>query len=171
MEIIIREEAPMDYAKIRQLVTDAFSGAEHTDGDEQNLVERIRQDDSYIPKLSLVALNGDEIVGHIMFSKLSLGDTTQLAVAPLAVAPHMQGKGIGGMLLKKGEEIAKDLGYDYAILLGHETYYPRFGYKKACDYGIEAPFDVPSENFMALNLQGKDKKINAKVVYAPPFGI
>lgn len=95
MDIIIRKEQDHDFAEIYQLVKDAFAEAEHTDYDEQNLVVRLRKSPFYIPELALVAVIDDKIVGYIMFTKLKLGKFKALALAPLAVSPKMQKKGIG----------------------------------------------------------------------------
>ena len=77
---------------------------------------------------------------------------TSLAVAPLAVLPEYQNRGIGGMLLKEAHKRAAALGYGTAVLLGHKDYYPRFDYRKAADYGITFPFDVPSEYCQVIEL-------------------
>lgn len=69
MDIKIRQERQKDYQQIRDLVREAFARAEHSDGDEHNLIERIRLFPDYIPELSLVAESDDIILGHIMFSK------------------------------------------------------------------------------------------------------
>lgn len=170
MEMIkIRQETPEDYVKVYNLVKAAFEHAEHTDGDEQNLVGRLRQSDAFIPELSLVAEIAGEIVGHIMFTKLKVGETTQLALAPVAVSPECQGKGVGRDLILKGHEIAKNLGFEYSILIGHPTYYPRFGYLDAANFGIQAPFDLPEGVFMAINLQGKKTILNNVVEYPKEF--
>ena len=73
-KIYIRQERPEDYSEIRSLVKEAFAMAEHSDGDEHNLIDRIRMSDEYIPELSLVAVMDDAVVGHIMFSKILIGN-------------------------------------------------------------------------------------------------
>ena len=74
LDIQIRQEWREDYQQIRELVRDAYALADHSDGDEHNLIGRIRHSPDYIPELSLVAVAGDTILGHIMFSRLSVGD-------------------------------------------------------------------------------------------------
>lgn len=169
MQVHIRPEQLADFPQIFQVVQSAFAEAEHTDHDEQHLVSRLRRCDAYIPELALVAEVNDVTVGHIMFTKVRVGRGTALALAPLAVAPAMQGKGIGGALIRKGHQLAKDLGYTFSILLGHAGYYPRFGYAPASTFGIGCPFDVPDENFMACNLQGTQERLEGTVEYAQAF--
>lgn len=165
----IRTETPQDYPAVYELVKAAFAQAEHSDGDEQNLVVRLRQSTIFVPKLSLVAELEGKLVGHIMFSQLKVGNTTQLALAPLAVSPEYQGQGIGGQLILAGHQIATELGYEFSILIGHPTYYPRFGYINASQFGIVAPFELPEGVFMAINLQGKATNLNASVEYSKDF--
>lgn len=167
--MIIREEKPDDIEAVHQVVKDAFENAEHTDHDEHNLVNRLRKSDAFIPELSLVAEENGKIVGHILLSKLKVGETVQLALAPLSVLPECQKQGIGGKLIMAGHSKAKEMGYEYAILLGHAAYYPRFGYFPASRIGVKAPFDVPDELFMAFNLQGKNTVLNAVVEYPQAF--
>lgn len=169
MKRLIRPETEKDYDAVYQLVESAFQTAEHTDHDEQNLVVRLRKSRAFVPALSLVAEADGRIVGHILFTEIKVGGTTQLALAPLSVVPDMQGKGVGGSLIREGHRIAKNLGYGFSVVLGHEEYYPRFGYRKASGFGIRAPFEVPDECFMALNLQGGEDRLNGVVEYAPEF--
>ena len=84
MDIQIRQERQEDFQLIRELVRHAFALAEHSDGDEHNLIERLRLSPEYIPELSLVAVSGDNVLGHIMFSKISIAQTEAIALAPLA---------------------------------------------------------------------------------------
>lgn len=172
MNINIRQENKNDYASVYNLVQVAFANAEHSDGDEQNLVTRLRGSEAFVPELSLVAEVDGEIVGHIMFTKIRIGDSDIMALglAPLAVVPKLQKSGIGEKLIEAGHEIAKELGYVYSVVLGHAEYYPRFGYKPASVYGIKAPFPVADENFMAIKLiEDEHTNISGVVSYAEEF--
>lgn len=169
MEINIREERAADHKKVYQLIKEAFENAQHTDGDEHELVERLRHSETFVPALSLVAEQDGEIVGHILFTEVKIDDATAIALSPVAVAPGLQGKGIGGKLIRAGHEIARDRGYEISVVLGHADYYPRFGYSSAKAFGIRAPFEVPDENFMACNLQGKETRLDGVVEYAQAF--
>ena len=167
----IRQENKNDYEEIYNVVKTAFETAEHSDGKEQDLVVALRNSDSFIPELSLVAIKDNKIVGHILFTKIKIGNNEELALAPLAVLPKYQKQGIGSKLIQQGHKIAKKLGYHYSIVLGSETYYPKFGYVPAIQYEIKAPFEVSNENFMAIKLNDTDIEIKGTVRYAKEFGI
>ncbi|MBS6830713.1 MAG: N-acetyltransferase [Desulfovibrio sp.] len=169
MTIAIRPECPEDFPIIHDLVRTAFENAEYASGDEHFLVDRLRGSREYIPELSLVAEEDGRIVGHIMFTRLKVGEATALTLAPLAVPPSHQGRGIGGALIRRGHEIARSLGWEFVILVGHAGYYPRFGYKSAASFGIVSPFEVPEEAFMAINLRGGAERLPGLLQYSPAF--
>lgn len=174
MNINIRKENVEEKEIIYNLIKEAFKGEAHSDGGEQDLVNRLRHSSSYIPQLSLVALEGEKIVGHIMFTKISIENKENkvagLALAPLAVLPEYQKKGIGSNLIKEVLKIAKDLGYKSVVVLGSEQYYPKFGFKEAIDFGVKPPFEVPSKNFMVIELEKNSlKDVEGIVVYAKEF--
>ena len=169
--IEIRQENQKDYEEVYMIVKTAFEIAEHSDGNEQDLVVALRNSDRFIPELSLVAVKEDKIVGYILFTKIKIENHEEIALAPLAVLPEYQKQGIGSMLIEQGHKIAKQLGYHYSIVLGSENYYPKFGYIPATQYGIQAPFDVANENFMAVKLNDADTGIQGVVQYAKEFGI
>ena len=150
---------------------EAFENAEYTDGNEQNLVAALRKSKSFIPELSLVAVEDEKIVGHILFTKAVVQGVEVLALAPLSVLPDYQNRGIGLSLMKEGHSIAHKLGYEYSVVLGHSKYYPKAGYIPASVCGIKAPFEVDDESFMALNLNGSQNKLNGVIEYDKAFGI
>lgn len=172
MEIRIRKENENDYKTIYDLVKLAFQNEPHSDGDEQDLVEKLRTGDSYIPELSLVAECNGEIVGHIMFTKAKIEENVVLVLAPLAIIPEYQRKGIGGKLIEEGHKIAKNMGYTAIFLTGHSEYYPKFGYERASEYGISLSIEVPDNCFLVHELK-KDSLNNLKGVlkFAKEFGI
>lgn len=102
----IRQEQPKDYKAVYHLVQQAFSQAEHRDGNEQDLVEALRKSDAFIPALSMVAEEGKRIVGYILFTKATIERQTVLALAPLAVLPGYQRRGIGLAMMAQGHETA-----------------------------------------------------------------
>ncbi len=167
----IREENKKDFDEVYNVIKTAFKTAEHSDGNEQDLVVDLRKSDNFIPELSLVAVQDNKVVGYILFTKIKIGNFEELALAPLAVLPKYQKQGIGSKLIEKGHIIAKKLGYHYSIVLGSDKYYSKFGYIPAIQYGIKAPFEVEDKNFMAIELNNTDKKIKGKVEYAKEFGI
>lgn len=169
--MLIRQEKPKDYKEIHNLIIEAFATADHADGNEQNLVAALRKSNAFIPELSLVAEIDGEIVGHILFTRAKVGGEEVLALAPLSVKPVYQRQGVGTALVVEGHKIAKRLGYQYALVLGSELYYPRFGYMPAEQYGIMIPKGFPAPNFMAVKLQENAKAISGAVTYAKEFGI
>lgn len=150
--MIIRPEEKQDFNEIYTVVKAAFATAEHSDGNEQDLVIALRTGNNYIQKLSLVAKIDNQLVGYIMFTTAKVGNDTVLVLAPLAILPAFQKQGIGSALINKGHQIAKELGYEYCLVLGSEHYYPRFGYLPAEQFGIKVPKGIPSINFMAKKL-------------------
>ena len=167
----IRQEKPKDYEEVYNVVKTAFASAEHSDGNEQDLVANLRKSNNFVPELSLVAIQDNKIVGYIMFTKIKIGKYEELALAPLGILPEYQKQGIGKKLIEKGHRIAKELGYHYSIVLGSEKYYPKLGYVPASQYGLKAPVEVPNENFMAIKLNDTSLKITGIVEYAKEFGI
>ncbi len=169
--MIIRREDPKDYEAVYLVVKRAFDGAGHTDGNEHNLINALRKGNAFIPELSLIAEMDGKIVGHIMFTKALVENKPVLALAPLAVLPEYQRKGIGTALIKEGHRIAEELGYGYSVVLGSEKYYPRAGYIPAEKLGIKPPFPVPGENFMACKLKKEEPDVHGIIKYAKEFGI
>lgn len=174
MNIKIRQEEEKDYKLSEMIVEKAFKNAEHTDHKEHFLVSKLRKSDSFVPELSLVAEFNGEIVGHIMLTKLLIQNEENkyesLALAPVSVLPEYQNKGIGSKLIIESLKIAKEIGFKSVIVLGHDKYYPRFGFKPASTFGIKSPFDAPDEFFMALELKTKGLDgITGTVVYSKEF--
>lgn len=169
--MLIRPEGPADLTAIHDLVQAAFASAEHSDGTEQDLVDALRRGPAFIPELSLVAEEDGTLLGHILFTKMKVGDREALALAPLSVRPGRQRQGIGAALIREGHRRAAALGYGCSVVLGSETYYPRFGYVPAETMGIQVPPGIPSVNFMALLLREDAGAFRGPVTYAPEFGM
>lgn len=167
----IRQEIPDDYPAVYTVIQAAFAAAAHSDGTEQDLVQALRASPQFVPALSLVAEQDGQVIGHILFSRVDIGGQAALALAPLAVLPAFQRQGVGSALVRAGHRIAAGLGYGYAVVLGSETYYPRFGYRPAGAFGIAAPFAAPPENFMAIRLRDDAPAVHGVVRYDPAFGI
>jgi putative acetyltransferase len=145
---IIRQETAADIKAIHAVNAAAFETAAEAD-----LVDALRSRAK--DTISLVAEQGGEIVGHIMFSPVSLAgraDLKLLGLAPMAVAPSQQGKGIGTALARTGLEQCRRQSVAAVVVLGHPAYYPRFGFVPAARYGIDSEYDVPQEAFMLLEL-------------------
>ena len=167
----IRQETEKDYGEVCKLIKQAFLSPEHSDSTEPDLVVSLRKSVSFIPELSLVAVENDKIMGHILFTKITIGGNVELALAPLAVLPDHQKRGIGSALIAEGHRIAKALGYDYSVVLGSPRVYGKAGYIPASVYGIKPPFAVSDENFMAIKLKRDAKALDGTVKYDDAFGI
>lgn len=166
---MIRRETPRDRESIRKVNTLAF-GQEN----EADLVDAIRASDHFIKALSLVAERAGEVVGHILFSRITIetdqGEIGVLALAPMAVKPEFQNQGIGSRLVEHGLQVCREMDYPAVVVLGHAKFYPRFGFIPSSPEGIEPPFDVPDEVFMVLELKpGGLKKVRGSVKYPPAF--
>lgn len=138
------------------------------------LVEKLRLNPSFIKELSLVAELEGKVIGHILFFTIWIynGNTKNqsLSLAPMSVLPEFQNQGVGGKLVSAGLKTAKKLGFKSVIVLGHPAYYPRFGFSLASKWDIKAPFDVPDEAFMAIELvEGKLDGISGIVEYPKEF--
>lgn len=160
----LRPESVKDFQEIDKVLLDAFDTSE-----EKELVNRLRQTKDYIHDLALLAEIESKVIGYCMMTTCKIGQHEgYLALAPIAVLGDFQGLGIGGSLINKAIEIAKTLGYKGIVVLGHETYYPRFGFELAEKYGIKCPFDVPSQNYMYMPLETSNEGV---VEYSSAFGL
>lgn len=165
MNTTIRTEKENDHKPIYDVNKLAFQQE-----DESKLIEKIRKGENFIPELSIVAEIDNRIVGHILFSKIKIignSDYESLALAPMAVIPEFQRRGIGSELIKKGMDKAKKLGFDSIIVLGHKEYYSKFGFQRASKWDVKCPFDVPDEVFMAIELTEKALEGKAGTVEYP----
>ena len=121
---------------------------------EATLVDVLREQAQ--PIVSLVAENQGNVVGHIMFSPIILSENPDLKVmglAPMAVAPEHQRKGIGSALVWAGLEQCRHLDFVAVVVVGHTEYYPRFGFSPSSRFGIDTEYEVPEEVFMAVELE------------------
>ncbi len=132
------------------------------------LVDDLLNDKTATPILSLVAVENEKLVGHILFTKAVIANTEKLIsaqlLAPLGILPNDQNKGIGEKLINEGLRILKDSGTELVFVLGHPTYYPRCGFIPAGEQGFEAPYPIPEENaeaWMVLELNGDVLKNNS----------
>ncbi|WP_295623370.1 GNAT family N-acetyltransferase [uncultured Nitrosomonas sp.] len=167
----IRKETRDDYRAIQTLNEVAFGKP-----DEAELVSKLRLNPNYIPGLSLVAEEDGEVIGHILFTPLDIFDDVSshqsLALAPMAVLPKHQKKGVGSTLIEAGFQKAKDLGFTSVIVLGHPEYYPKFGFLPAERFGIHPPVEEWQGAFFAKELANDAlKNISGTVRYLPEFGI
>ncbi|MBX7073206.1 MAG: N-acetyltransferase [Pirellulales bacterium] len=167
MNVEARIAKTEDLAGILGVVRQAFGRA-----DEADLVAAlVAAGDA---RLSLVAADGEQVVGHVLFSDMAIvGDkwtTPALALAPLAVLPARQYQGIGSLLVRRGLELVREAGHRIVLVLGHAEYYPRFGFSTSAAAAIETPFDPA--HFMGLELTpGALHGVAGRVRYAAAFGV
>ena len=152
----IRKSIESDKLEIENNHTKAFG---ETKGPEiAELVKGLFNDKTAMPVFSLVAVEGEKIVGHILYTKVEIIQTTESVsaqiLAPLAILPGFQKKGIGAQLIKEGLKLLKDSGVELVFVLGHPGYYPRTGFTPAGVLGFKAPYHIPEEHAGAWMVQG-----------------
>ena len=141
--------------------------------DEARMIDEIRRSDGYVPELSFVAEVEGGVVGHTMLSYVELeeGSRRLLELAPMAVHPDHQRQGIGSALGRAALAAADERGEPLVLVLGHPTYYPRFGFRPASELGLAPPSaEIPDEAFMAVPLEAYEESIRGRVVFPPAFG-
>ncbi len=158
---------PKERAAIRAVIAAAFQRV-----DEADLVDQLRADEHAL--LSLIAEHDGSIVGHVLFSRMwidtSRGRVSAIALAPVAVLPGHQRRGIAALLITRGIELLRQRNEAIVIVLGNPGYYPRFGFSAEKSRSLKSPF--PPEAFMAMELtDGALDGIEGSVVYPPAFGI
>jgi putative acetyltransferase len=167
---IIRPEEARDHGAIAAAVAAAFGSQREAD-----LVDAIRSSPEYIPELALVAEVGGEVVGHVMVSYTALDNGESLhqvfQLAPLAVDPGRQGRGIGSSLVKDVIAAARSFGAPFVVLQGDPRYYGRFGFEPAARHGIslDLPEWAPPEAAQVIVLRDYDPALRGRVVDPPAF--
>ena len=165
--LTIRPEIPEDIEAIRHINEQAFEQKT-----EAKLIEKLRK--RRVLTISLVAIQDSETVGHIAFTPVTIQSENSnfeaIALAPMAVLPAYQRKGIGSQLVRHGLEECRCLGHEIVVVLGHPNYYPRFGFVLGKTKGIDCEFEVPDEAWMVLELrEGALSGRNGTVKFQPEF--
>ena len=168
MSVTIRPEEPQDADQIRRVNQSAFGRP-----NEAALVDALRGSSDAI---SLIAIIGDRIVGHILFTPVHIAgiapNAHAVGLAPMAVVPDCQRHGIGSQLVRAGLDACRSAGRGAVVVVGHPSYYPRFGFVPAATKGLEYEHAVPSEAFMVLELQaGALAQATGVVRFRPEFAI
>ena len=148
MSIQIRPETDADTSAVFDVNAAAFP----TDA-EAKLVDALRM--AADPFISLLAVDNQHVVGHIMFTPVALDafdDLHLMGLAPMAVAPSLQRRGIGTKLVEAGLQRCRESGVGTVAVLGHPEFYPRFGFRPSAQWGIKCEYDVPEDVFMLLEL-------------------
>ncbi|QZD91082.1 N-acetyltransferase [Qipengyuania aurantiaca] len=162
--LTIRPESPADHAQIAVVTEAAFAEVEHSDGSEVAIVERLRAEGDLA--LSLVAEDGERIVGHVAVSpvKISDGTTGWFGLGPISVLPSCQREGVGLRLMQRAIADTRSQGARGIVLLGEPAYYTRFGFEHDPKLAYPGP---PAEYFQRLVLDGDPP--SGTVTYAPAF--
>ena len=165
--MVIRNESAEDIPAIRQVNERAFEQPV-----EAELVDLLRVNSK--ASISLVAENDGQIVGYILFSPVTLEPANKelfvLGLAPMAVLPEFQNRGIGSLLVRAGLDECRKQGCDFVAVLGHPAYYPRFGFVPSINFHIKSEYDVPDEVFMLLELrEGALSGCSGIIKYQPEF--
>jgi putative acetyltransferase len=171
-DLTIRAERPDDQRAIFAVVEAAFDSAI-----EARLVDLIRESANFEPELSLVAEIDGRIVGHVMVSRVALHDVASqhriCSLAPLAVAPDFQGRGVGSALVRAVAAKVDERGEPLIVLEGSPAYYGRFGFESSVAHGIRItlPEWAPPEAAQVLRLRNYDSAVRGLVVYPPAFDV
>ena len=166
MTISLRPEQPGDAEAIDALTREAFASAPHADGNEADIVDRLRRADAL--RLSLVAEDRGAIVGHIAFSPVTIdgAEVGWFGLGPVSVLPECQGDGIGSRLIREGLDRLRASGAGGSVLVGEPAFYSRFGFH--ADPKLILP-DIPPEYFQVLCW--RPPMPPGTVAYHPAFGM
>ncbi|MEU8819305.1 N-acetyltransferase [Actinoplanes sp. NPDC048796] len=173
---MIRRELPDDAEAIRAVTAAAFRGVAHSappaepggDPGEATLVSRLRDDAGWIPQLSLVAVEDDVVVGHVVATRAHVDGRPALGLGPLSVVPHRQRAGVGTALMHAVLGAADALGEPLVALLGNPAFYSRFGFVPSASTGIVAPDPSWGDYFQVRTLTQYDGT-TGRFSYAGPF--
>ena len=164
----LEPERGPDVDSVRVVVTEAFGR-----NDEADLVERLRRSNAWIAELALVARDGTDpaasVIGFAAMTRMFVGGQAALALAPVAVAPACQRRGVGSALVREGAARAWALGERLVIVLGDPRYYARFGFVAAASLRISGPYPSAGPAFQALVLPGSGEAPTGRAVYPAEF--
>ncbi len=177
-ELRIRAETSADYLAVRELTTAAFAGTEYGYNGEAELVEQLRHSTGC---LSLVALSGHDVIGHILFSPVTIrsqqssevAESRGMGLAPLSVLPSKQRQGVGKALVNEGLGQLRAAGCPFVVVLGDPDYYSRFEFVQAASYNVTHGFaGIPQPFFQMIifNQQIRLEQFQGRAYYEPAFG-
>ncbi|GAA1405045.1 N-acetyltransferase [Kitasatospora putterlickiae] len=166
-----RVEVPADVPAVRELTLAAFGRPAEAD-----ILDALRADQGWLDGLSVVVTDAADPagspVGHVVLTRAYIGDVPALALGPVSVHPDHQRGGAGSAAVRAVLDAAREQGERYVILLGHPSYYPRFGFGRASAHGITLTIDAPDEAWMALSLDPAHHPLPSGTArWAAAFGI
>jgi len=132
-------------------------------------VAAIRGGPGFDPELPLVAEADGAVIGHVLLSPVTVGGEPALVLAPLAVVPEWQRQGVGGALTRRVLDVARKGGHRLVVVLGHPTYYPRFGFAPSANQGITQPFPAGSASMALFLDEGARRMLRGTIAYPPTF--
>ncbi|MEU4421299.1 N-acetyltransferase [Actinoplanes sp. NPDC024001] len=162
--MIVQRETSAQAAEIHAVTLAAFGQALEAD-----LVDELRADQGWLPELSLVALDGDKVIGHVTCTRAWLDGAPVLGLGPLSVHPGHQRRGVGSALVHAVLGAADALGEPLVVLLGDPRYYSRFGFRLAAEFGISHQNTEWAPHFQARTLTTYRPELRGDFVYAEPF--
>jgi putative acetyltransferase len=167
--VIVRRERPADHAAVRAVHRTAFAGPAGDEVVEARLVDELREDAGFLPYLSLVAQDGDDVVGHVIATRGRLEPLgiPVLGLGPLGVRPDHQRRGVGTVLVHALLAVAEATDERLVALLGNPAYYGRFGFVRSTDVDVEPPDAAWGEYFQVRHLNGPP--VGGTFRYADPF--
>ena len=174
-ELVVRPEQKAEVTRIREIIQEAFDPMPFSTGREWELVEKVRQSESYIPALSLVAVCDGNLVGHSLISLAHIEDKKKkhgtLVLGPVSVLPAYQRQGIGREMIEIGIEAARRLPLPVMIVVGDPVYYSQFGFEMAVPRDIHMPFGFDEEEYLQVLALKPDafRHVRGVIKYPPVF--
>ncbi len=164
---LTRAENGADASTVREITLAAFPTEQEAD-----IVDVLRADPAWIDGLSVVATDGDgRVVAHALLTRCHIGVEPSLMLGPVSVRPEFQRQGAGGAATRAVLDAARRQGENHVVVVGHPTYYPRFGFERASVHGIELSIEAPDDAVMVLALNPGQPLPRGVVRFAAGFGI
>lgn len=162
--MLIRRETAADRPAIHAVTVAAFGRALEAD-----LLDALRADPGWLPPLSMVAVDGAEIIGHVVCTRATVGDVPALGLGPLSVAPERQNQGVGLALVHAMLGAADALGEPLVALVGDPAYYVRYGFRLSVELGVIPPHPSWERHFQVRTLTEWSPAIKGQFTYCAPF--